>query len=83
MPLYEYRCEDGHATEAYRRVEERNTPLTCGVCDKGATRALTRPAVHWRCSLPGYPTAGEILRGEDPYAGDRRKAQPRTYEPED
>ena len=33
MPLYEYKCENGHTTEKLRSVENRVIPVQCGHCN--------------------------------------------------
>lgn len=29
MPLYEYCCENGCVEEVFRKIDERNDPITC------------------------------------------------------
>jgi putative FmdB family regulatory protein len=49
MPIYEYRCENGHSFEAFQSMSE--DPLTtCEVCDAPASRQLSAPAVHFKGS---------------------------------
>lgn len=32
MPLYEYRCQEGHESEELRKYEERDDALACPEC---------------------------------------------------
>jgi putative FmdB family regulatory protein len=49
MPIYEYRCEQGHTFEALQRMTEE--PLaTCEQCEAPAVRVLHPPAVHFKGS---------------------------------
>lgn len=38
MPIYPFRCPDGHAEEIFRKVESRNRKKPCGVCRKPMSR---------------------------------------------
>src|SRR5262249_801755 len=47
MPIYEYRCENGHTFETIQRMSD--DPLTtCESCDAPAARVLHAPAVHFK-----------------------------------
>lgn len=49
MPIYEYRCDNGHTFETLQRMSEE--PLTtCESCDAPAQRVLHAPAVHFKGS---------------------------------
>jgi putative FmdB family regulatory protein len=49
MPIYEYRCSDGHHFEAVQRMAD--DPLTdCQVCGSPVERVLFAPAVHFKGS---------------------------------
>lgn len=41
MPLYEYRCRDGHTTDAYRSVEDRHSCPACGRCGEGTEKIIS------------------------------------------
>jgi putative FmdB family regulatory protein len=49
MPIYEYRCEQGHTFEVIQRMSE-DALETCEVCAAPATRVLHAPAVHFKGS---------------------------------
>jgi putative FmdB family regulatory protein len=49
MPIYEYKCENGHVFEAIQKMSEE--PLReCEVCGAPASRVLTPPAIHFKGS---------------------------------
>jgi putative FmdB family regulatory protein len=49
MPIYEYRCADGHEFEVIQRFSD--DPLdACEVCGKPAARVYHPPAVHFKGS---------------------------------
>jgi putative FmdB family regulatory protein len=49
MPIYEYKCENGHVFEAIQKMSDE--PLReCEVCGAPASRVLTPPAIHFKGS---------------------------------
>ena len=49
MPIYEYRCENGHEFEVMQRMSDE--PLTqCQACGASASRVLFAPAIHFKGS---------------------------------
>jgi putative FmdB family regulatory protein len=49
MPIYEYRCENGHVFDAIQKMTEE--ALTrCEECGAPAVRVLTPPAIHFKGS---------------------------------
>jgi putative FmdB family regulatory protein len=47
VPIYEYRCENGHQFEVMQRMSD--DPLTeCEVCGASASRVLFAPAIHFK-----------------------------------
>jgi putative FmdB family regulatory protein len=49
MPVYEYRCENGHTFEAMQRMTDE--PLTsCSTCDAPVQRVFHPVAVHFKGS---------------------------------
>jgi putative FmdB family regulatory protein len=49
MPIYEYKCENGHVFEVIQRMTDE--PLTrCEECGAPAARVLTPPAIHFKGS---------------------------------
>ncbi len=49
MPIYEYKCENGHVFDAMQRMSDE--PLTeCQECGAPVVRVLHSPAVHFKGS---------------------------------
>ena len=49
MPIYEYRCENGHEFDVFQRMSD-DALTTCQVCSGSAQRVLSAPAVHFKGS---------------------------------
>jgi putative FmdB family regulatory protein len=50
MPIYEYRCPDGHTFEVFQRMSDAPAEA-CEVCGKGPVEKLLFPvAVHFKGS---------------------------------
>jgi putative FmdB family regulatory protein len=49
MPIYEYRCDNGHTFETLQRMSD-DALDTCEVCEAPAVRVLHAPAVHFKGS---------------------------------
>jgi len=49
MPIYEYRCEQGHTFEVIQRMSD-DALERCEVCEAPAVRVLHAPAVHFKGS---------------------------------
>ncbi len=49
MPIYEYKCENGHVFDVMQKMAD--APLTeCVECGAPAVRVLSAPAVHFKGS---------------------------------
>ncbi len=49
MPIYEYKCENGHVFDVIQRMSDE--PLRqCQECDAPASRVFTPPAIHFKGS---------------------------------
>lgn len=49
MPIYEYKCENGHVFEALQKMTDE--PLReCEECGAPASRVFTPPAIHFKGS---------------------------------
>ncbi|HET8566106.1 MAG TPA: FmdB family zinc ribbon protein [Solirubrobacterales bacterium] len=49
MPIYEYKCENGHVFEVIQKMSDE--PLReCQECGAPAARVLTPPAIHFKGS---------------------------------
>jgi putative FmdB family regulatory protein len=49
MPIYEYRCENGHTFEVMQRMTE-DPLVTCTTCDAPVQRVFHPVAVHFKGS---------------------------------
>jgi putative FmdB family regulatory protein len=50
MPIYEYRCPNGHVFEVFQRMDDP-PPATCETCDAGPLQRVLYPvAVHFKGS---------------------------------
>ncbi|MCB0875424.1 MAG: FmdB family zinc ribbon protein [Solirubrobacterales bacterium] len=49
MPIYEYKCDNGHTFEAMQSMSE-DALDACTVCGAPARRVLHAPAVHFKGS---------------------------------
>lgn len=49
MPIYEYRCTDGHTFDVFQSMSD-DPVTTCEVCGKPVQRVLHSPAVHFKGS---------------------------------
>ena len=45
MPLYIYRCQQGHDTEDLRRADDREHLMACPECGWSAQPVITSPGV--------------------------------------
>lgn len=53
MPIYEYRCRDGHTTDAHRSVDDRHLPMLCRTCGQAAEKIISRVG-HAVPDIAGY-----------------------------
>jgi putative FmdB family regulatory protein len=68
MPIYEYRCENGHAFEVMRAMTD--DPLTaCEVCDAPVERVFRPVAVHFKGS--GFYTTDYARKGSADSGGEK------------
>ncbi|HET7120060.1 MAG TPA: FmdB family zinc ribbon protein [Solirubrobacterales bacterium] len=49
MPIYEYKCENGHVFEVIQKITEESL-TKCEECGAPAARVLYSPAVHFKGS---------------------------------
>ncbi len=50
MPIYEYKCPNGHVFERFQRMSDPS-PEVCDVCDEGPVQRVLYPvAVHFKGS---------------------------------
>ena len=66
MPIYEYRCENGHTFEAFQSMAD-DALDKCEVCGAAAQRVLSAPAIHYKGS--GFYTTDYARKGKKSSAG--------------
>jgi putative FmdB family regulatory protein len=67
VPIYEYRCTEGHTFECLQRMSD--DPISsCTVCGAPAARVLHAPAVHFKGS--GFYTTDYGKKGRAGAAGE-------------
>ena len=66
MPIYEYRCTNGHTFECLQRMSDDPVAI-CTTCGAASARVLHPPAVHFKGS--GFYTTDYGKRGRNA-AGD-------------
>lgn len=74
MPIYEYRCEQGHTFEVIQRMSE-DALDSCEVCEAPATRVLHAPAVHFKGSGFYNTDYGTKKRARERSAADSGKTK--------
>jgi putative FmdB family regulatory protein len=67
MPIYEYRCSNGHTFEVFQSMSD-DPVTTCEVCDAKVERVLSAPAIHFKGS--GFYTTDYAKKGAAKPAGD-------------
>jgi putative FmdB family regulatory protein len=67
VPIYEYRCNDGHTFEVFQSMSD--DPVTeCEVCGKPVERVFHPVAVHFKGS--GFYTTDYARKGSKASSGD-------------
>lgn len=73
MPIYDYKCDNGHTFEAMQSMSE--DPIDeCDVCGAPARRVLHAPAVHFKGS--GFYTTDYARKGKAKAANGSESSQP-------
>ena len=67
MPIYEYRCTNGHTFEVFQSMSE-DSVTECVECGAECERVLSAPAVHFKGS--GFYTTDYARKGAKKAAGD-------------
>lgn len=80
MPIYEYRCREGHGFERYLPLAEYAEPQTCE-CGAESQKVLSAPLVV--ADLPGYPSPvdGRWIEGKRARREDLARHNCVPYEP--
>ena len=69
MPVYEYRCEEGHEFEVIQRMSDEAL-TACEVCGSPAHRVLYAPAIHFKGTGFHNTDYGTKSRPRDTSAGE-------------
>ena len=81
MPIYEYRCPNGHVFELFQRMGDP-APEACPTCDaKPVERVLYPVAVHFKGSgfySTDYGRSRKTAKEGDSGAGDSTPADPKS-----
>jgi putative FmdB family regulatory protein len=67
MPIYEYRCTNGHTFEVFQSMSE-DSVTECVECGAECERVLSAPAVHFKGS--GFYTTDYARKGAKKAAAD-------------
>jgi putative FmdB family regulatory protein len=67
MPIYEYRCANGHSFEVFQSMSE-DALSECVECGAACERVLSAPAVHFKGS--GFYTTDYARKGAKKAASD-------------
>jgi putative FmdB family regulatory protein len=71
MPIYEYKCDNGHVFDVIQRMADQ--PLTkCEECGAPAARVLTPPAIHFKGSGFHNTDYGTKRGGNGPEGGGEK-----------
>ena len=74
MPIYEYRCENGHEFEVFQNMTD--DPVSeCEVCDAPVQRVFSPVAVHYKGS--GFYTTDYARKGKSA-GGDGAKSDSKS-----
>ena len=75
MPIYEYRCAEGHTFEVIQSMADE--PVTaCGVCGVPVERVFHPVAVHFKGS--GFYTTDYAKKGASANSGGESKSESKT-----
>jgi putative FmdB family regulatory protein len=70
MPIYEYRCENGHEFEVFQNMTD-DPVAKCEVCGEPVQRVFSPVAVHYKGS--GFYTTDYARKGKSTAGGDGAK----------
>jgi putative FmdB family regulatory protein len=73
MPIYEYRCTNGHTFEVFQSMSE-DSLTHCVECGAACERVLSAPAVHFKGS--GFYTTDYARKGAKKAASDGGEGKP-------
>ncbi len=76
MPIYEYRCDNGHTFEVFQSMSD-DPVTTCEVCDASVERVFHPVAVHFKGS--GFYSTDYAKKESTNSGGDSEsKSEPKS-----
>ena len=83
MPLYEFKCEDGHIFDEFLKMDDYDNPMTCQ-CGKPAKRQITATMIN--CDIPNWdryisPTTGRLITSYKERKRDMQESNCVDYDP--
>jgi putative FmdB family regulatory protein len=54
MPIYSYKCKDGHVTDQMSSIAERKEPKKCKVCGEDSHMFIVAPQVQLDPTDPAF-----------------------------
>jgi putative FmdB family regulatory protein len=81
MPIYEYRCPNGHTFELFQRMSDEPAEV-CEVCGQGpVTKVLYPAAIHFKGSgfySTDYGRGGRRKTSQDGDGGEKKADKPES-----
>lgn len=80
MPIYEFKCNNGHLFDRFLKLANYNDPQTCE-CGAASVKLLSRPAIH--ADFPPYesPVTGKMITSRRERREDLARSGCVEYEP--
>lgn len=81
MPLYEYKCANGHTQDIFLPMSEYLTPQVCRSCGEPTIKQLSTPAVRGDYQSYRCPITNEWVEGRRAHEENLRRHNCRLLEP--
>lgn len=83
MPLYDFKCEDGHLFDEFLKLDEYDNPMTCQ-CGKSAKRQITATMINF--DIPNWdryisPSSGKLITSYKERRQDMKESDCIDYDP--
>ena len=83
MPLYDFKCEDGHLFDEFLKLDEYDNPVTCQ-CGKSAKRQVTATMINF--DIPNWdryisPSTGKLITSYKERRQDMKESDCIDYDP--
>jgi len=81
MPIYEYKCKNGHKFDAFLKVSDYSKEQHCDCCGEIGVKQLSLPMVH--VDIPAYqsPSSGKWITSRTERREDLKRTNCVEYEP--